>query len=129
MLTLPNLLRDSALSAALLVLVVSMSGWSLGVEGGTLPVVVGLAAGATISLLNLTTLGWVVAALEPGRPSGAFQVRLRLQQLGALVLGGTVLLVGVPPLPFVIGFLCFFPPVVWRAFAGLRVRPGAQESV
>jgi hypothetical protein len=128
MLNLPTLLRDSAVCAALLVLCAPLSGPLFGLPGVGSGTMLALAVGAMTSLLNMQTLGWVVSALEPGVHPREFSRRLLVQQGGALAAIVGLLVARVPPVAFVIGFLCFFPPVALRAFLGLRARPVQEPA-
>ncbi len=122
MFNLPTLLRDSTLSAAALVVIVPVVAQVMGIPGIGLGTMLGVAVGAVTSLLNISTLGWAVAALAPGMPRSEFSRRLLLQQFGAMGVIVALLVARTPPVPFVVGFLCFFPPVTVRAFAGLRAK-------
>ncbi len=113
MLTLPTLLRDTAL-AALAMSVVAFAGAAGGV--GSYGAAMGVTIGALVSCLNLQTLRWAVAGLE----HGDLRRRLFLQQAGLMMAVVVLLVARVPALGFTLGFLCFFPVVTGHALAGLR---------
>lgn len=113
MLTLPTLLRDTALAA-----LVMSAGAFAGAAGGVWSpgAAVAVAVGAVVSCVNVQTLRWAVAGLE----HGDFQRRLLLQQTGLMTAVVVLLVARVPALGFTLGFLCFFPVVTGHALAGLR---------
>jgi hypothetical protein len=104
MITPATLLRDTALGGLVL---------AVGAVGAGSGAACGVAVGALVSIGSVAALSWACQAV--GTP--AFGARLLLQKtmITALVL----LVVGsVPAVPFVVGFLAFFPSMVLRAAAG-----------
>jgi hypothetical protein len=119
MLTLPTLLRDTAL-ASLVVCALAFAGAVQGAWSNGSAVAVGI--GAMVTCINLQTLRWAVAGME----KGDFYRRLLVQQSVFFSAVIACLLVRVPAVGFSIGFMCFFPVVALHAFSGLK-RPMVQE--